>query len=615
VDRLSIRSFRAHDLAERGLKELARSRLDTTRDVVFQPLGGRFLEARGDVARIAHLFREDAFHAPDGHFARMALHVEPQLSDRLASLEPRAVEARLEEATRNALLREFPRAQGVYLARFEPSARGNLEPVVHVHLSCRQSDGGQAPALTRDGERRVEAAWSREVERVFGLARGRAHEPEHAHTKDRATVLSPETEHLRQEWARASAQLFAVYTERLAGNASRKDLVDAAQQARVARAAWSRGAGAPVDLRDMGRRQILDVIRLRVEGGSRFLRGNLEAHRRAVLETAAARAAHLPDGPDKRLAVVAWPVGPDLHAAVYFNQRKDLQRASSSIDPERLRTVIESRLNEEIRRVASGLDATAEARAHELGRVEARLPERPLAPERTPSAVERREEAGEPHAAAAVVITLSRDPERETGPAVDLARREHEEALDRLQAPKPDWSGERVFAVRLRIPTGAEQVGKIGLGADETAHVLQRAVDRAYPFLEREGIRNNFLWSAHGKALDVQIVVPGKLGWTPGQLRSPHFQQRFITGFHQALAQVGPTRMGPARDLLPGVVRGVAAVRQAPQLLRQAEQDPERAARDLARAVFSRLSEALPKPFRLMRDLSRTVSRFGSRGE
>jgi hypothetical protein len=49
-------------------------------------------------------------------------------------------------------------------------------------------------------------------------------------------------------------------------------------------------------------------------------------------------------------------------------------------------------------------------------------------------------------------------------------------------------------------------------------------------------------------------------------------------------------------------------------MLRRAEQDPERAAKDLARAVFSKLSEALPKPFRLMRDLGRTVSRFVSRG-
>jgi hypothetical protein len=80
VDRLSIRSFRAHDLAERGLKELARNRLDTSRDVVFQPLGGRFLEAREDVARIAHLFRKDAFHAPDGYFARMALRLARWIS-------------------------------------------------------------------------------------------------------------------------------------------------------------------------------------------------------------------------------------------------------------------------------------------------------------------------------------------------------------------------------------------------------------------------------------------------------------------------------------------------------------------------------------------------------
>ena len=48
-------------------------------------------------------------------------------------------------------------------------------------------------------------------------------------------MLSPETERLQQEWARASTQLFAVHAQRLAGNASRKDLVDAAERARVAR--------------------------------------------------------------------------------------------------------------------------------------------------------------------------------------------------------------------------------------------------------------------------------------------------------------------------------------------------------------------------------------------
>ena len=69
-------------------------------------------------------------------------------------------------------------------------------------------------------------------------------------------------------------------------------------------------------------------------------------------------------------------------------------------------------------------------------------------------------------------------------------------------------SRERVFSVRLRVPTGTEQLDRMGLSAEEVAQVLQRAVNRAYPFLEREGIRDNFLYSPRGKALDVEILVP-----------------------------------------------------------------------------------------------------------
>jgi hypothetical protein len=221
-----------------------------------------------------------------------------------------------------------------------------------------------------------------------------------------------------------------------------------------------------------------------------------------------------------------------------------------------------------------------------------------------------------PTVAAAIVVTLDRDHEREALTGAGVGGDERPEALSRLQPPERDWGSERVLDVRLRVVTGAEQLQRMGLSTEESAHVIQRAVDRAYPFLEREGIRDNFLYSARGKALEVQILVPEKLGWTRDQLRSPQFQQRFLTGFHQALAQVGPTRMGPIKEpLLPGLVRGVAAARQAPQLIRQAEQDPERAARDLTRAVFSKLSQALPKPFRLMQELGRTVSRFRSRDE
>ncbi len=613
MDRVSVRSFRAHDLAERGLKDLARSRIDTTREVVFQPLGARFFEAREDAARIANLFREDAFHAPAGHFSRLVLRVEPQLSERLSVLEPRAVESRLEEATRNTLLRELPRAQGAFLVRFEPSSRQGLEPVSHAHLSCRRSDGGPSPALTREDARRFEATWNREVERTFGLARGLAHELERA--QDRASVLGPDAERLRQDWSRASARLFAVYTERLAGKATQKELVDAAEQARATRVAWIRAVGPPVDLRDVERRQVFDVIRLRLEGGSRYLRGPLEALRRTLLETAASRAADLPEGTDRRLAVVAWPAGPDLHATVYFNQRSRPERPPGSIEPERLRTALEARLRDEIRRLAPSLDPAAEARANELGRVEARLPERAPSREHAVPVSERREEPAPPAVAAAIVVTLKREHEREARAAAPSGRSD-QEALDRLQPPERDWSRERVFAVRLHVPTGAEQLERMVLRAEEVAHVLQRAVDRAYPFLEREGIRGNFLWYAQGRTLDIQILVPEKLGWTRDQLRSPQFQQRFLTGYQQALSQIGPTRMGPGREpLLPGLAHGIATIRQAPQLIRRLEQDPERAARDLARAVFIKLSEALPKPFRLIRDLGRTVSRFGSRGE
>jgi hypothetical protein len=610
VDLVLVRSFRAPDLAERAIKDLARSRLDTGREVVFQPLGGRFLEAREDAGRIVALLREDAFHAENGHFTRMTLRVDSQLAARLAGLEPRAVERRLEDATRDAILRERPRAQGIYLVRFEPSARGGLEPVAHVHLSCRTADGGPAPALTREDARRFETAWSRDVETAFCMARdlGREH--------DRASALAPEAERLRQEWARASARLFTAYTERLHGKATHKELADALASARSARAAWNRVAGPPVDLRDVEERRIFDVVRLRIEGGARYFRGQFEGHQRALLETAATSAAGLLDERDRRLAVVAWPTGPDLQGVVYFNQRARPEPAEGSLDPERLRASLEARLAHEVRCVAPTLDPTAEARARDLGRVEARLPERGPAREGVATAREREREPVPEQAAPALVVRLERQHLREAETAAVSARNDEEQTLARLRPPERDWSEERVFAIRLRIPTGAEQLEALGLNAEETSRVVQRAVDRAYPFLEREGVRDSFLHSAHGRALDIQVIVPEKLGWTPQQLRSPQFQQRFMTGFHQALSQVAPTRIGPEpQPMLPGFERGVAAIHQAPQMLRRAEQDPERAAKDLARAVFSKLSEALPKPFRLMRDLGRTVSRFVPRGE
>jgi hypothetical protein len=475
-------------------------------------------------------------------------------------------------------------------------------------------DGGPLPALTKDDARRFEGAWNREVERAFNLTREQARGLERGPGQDRISALDPSARHLQQEWSRASARLFAVYTDRLAGKATQKDLADAAGQARAARVAWSREVGPSVNLRDLDSRQVFDVVRLRIEGGSRYFRGPLEAERRPLLETAASRAAGLPDEANRRVAVVAWPAGRDLHATVYFNQRSQSDRPPGSIEPERLRAALEVRLPDEIRRLAPSLDPTAGARADELGRIEARIQDRTPPAERVVPGPERPDTPASLRTPA-LLVTLDRDTESSSRTAAH-AGDDRLEGLSRLQTPERDWGNERVLSVRLEIPTGVEQLARMGLSPEEAKHVIQRAVDRAYPFLQQEGIRDNFLSSARGKALDVQIVVPEKLGWTRDQLRSPQFQQRFIAGFHHAAAQVVLTRTGPALEpTLPGLARGVSAVRQAPQVIRQFEQDPERAAKDLVRAAFNKLSEALPKPFRVMQELGRTVSRFRSRGE
>lgn len=373
-----------------------------------------------------------------------------------------------------------------------------------------------------------------------------------------------------------------------------QDLLDAAAQARTARDAWTRESNALVDLRDVERRQVSDVVQIRIEGGSRYLQGPLEDERRNILELAATRAARLPEEPEKRLAAVAWPAGPDLHATIYFNQREHPTRSPESLDPERLRAALEDRLRIEIERAASEVDRTARHRSEALGDVEARLPERETSRARPAPLPESRTETDERDAANAIVIALDREFARSIEARTNGGAEDRAAILERLEAPQRDWSQERVVIVGLRIPTGAEQLERARLNDEEMARVIQRAIDRA---------------------LDVQVLVPERLGWTANQLRSPQFQQRLLTGFRQELMNVGRTRLGPARQLVPSAVRSIATVRQVPQIIRQAEQDPERAARQLARAVFEKLTDALPKPFRVARDLARTVSRFVPRGE
>jgi hypothetical protein len=68
------------------------------------------------------------------------------------------------------------------------------------------------------------------------------------------------------------------------------------------------------------------------------------------------------------------------------------------------------------------------------------------------------------------------------------------------------------------------------------------------------------------------------------------------TGFQQVRSPdwTGPDGLGK-RALVLGFVRGVVAIHQD-RCSAEGEQDPQRSARDVARAVFSKLSEALERP-------------------
>jgi hypothetical protein len=601
MDRVSVRSFRDPDLAVRGLKDLKRSRLDTGREVALQPIGERFKDAGQAIDKLSTLFREDDFYAPEGHFCRLDLRVRRDVADRLAALDPRAAERRLAEATRALLGREFSGCQGVYCVRFE-STGDRLDPVVHAHLSCRLVDGREAPAMTREQTRALDDRWGHQVERAFGLSRQAGDLRDRGRTRSDGPSPERQLTPLRQEWARSLARLFAAYAQRLVGGVSGRELADTVTRTRAARATWLLQRPLP-DLRAATRRTTLDEVRLRIEGGGRYFAAPLDRQRREILEDAAARAIGVADAAERRPAVVAWPVGHDLHGRVYFNQRSEPDRSPGDLDPALVARGLEDRLRDEICRAAEARDAGAEARRAELGSIEAtpgRDREREAARPR-PHA-ERQE-----HQAASLVVAF----DAELARVIEGSERSGVGSRTPGDAEREErsWSKEQVFTVHLRIPTGAEQVERAGLAADEIAHVVQRAVDRAYPFLERESIRGNFAVAAHRHALDVRVAIPERLGWTADQLRSPQFQQRFICGFHQALAQIAPTRIVPEKERFSGLSRALG-VAQAPMILRRFEQEPERAARDAAGAVFDKLTRVLPHPFRLMRELGRTVGRF-----
>jgi hypothetical protein len=532
-----VRSFRALDLAEQGIRALARSRADSRREVEFRSLGDRYRQARHDPRDVVAVLRRDAFEAPDGHFARLVLRPPSEATRNTGGLEPRAVEARLEAAVRALLARERPRGEGVYLIRHEISRTGVLEPVARVHLSSREADGGPAPAFSREAQERIEERWQIEAARAFGLAR------EHR---------------LRQERERPSAP------ERLP-------------------------------------ERVAELARLRIEDGARYLDGALETRRREVLEEAIRRSLALPPEQERSVSAVIWQAGTDLHAAVYAAETR-AEDGRERIDSDRFRAALVDRLRTQIVRAAVTLEPDREGRLQDIGAVRVADPRdvergrlRDVASER------RANEDGR------LAVRLAGDviPEQTT----QVRTRVHEPREDETQA----WHRDRLVAVSLRVATGSQEIARLGLEPGETGRVIQRAINRTYPFLEREGVRDNFVYAPRGKALDVRVLVPERFGWTADELRSPQFQQRFIAGFHHALTEVGRSRLSTEREpLLTTMARSVGTARYVPQLIRQAEQDPERAAKEAVRMALERLTGAMPRVFRLARDIGRAIGRSRS---
>src|SRR5262249_8109485 len=147
---------------------------------------------------------------------------------------------------------------------------------------------------------------------------------------------------------------------------------------------------------------------------------------------------------------------------VYFNQRSRPERSPESLDPKRMRAALEAHLGDEIRRFAPSLDPTAAARASELGRVEARGQERPPAPQRAAVTPEQDRDAAQKQSAPALIVTLDRERLSQAEATAPTTRPDEKDALPRLRPPERDWSQERVFSVRLRVPTGAEQLEALG---------------------------------------------------------------------------------------------------------------------------------------------------------
>jgi hypothetical protein len=533
---------RAEDWVRRAAEDAAR----------VQGIGPAYREADSADRAVVRL-RQDRDQADRGSFARVRLTLSPEWAERLSGLEPRALEERLARAAGRVIEGELPRAQGVLAVRYEGR---DARPEVQAFLSPRLADGGTAPLLQRGDVQAMEARWDREIQRGFGLARG-------IDTPARDHALPTETDRLRGELRDLTERFFEVVRARFQGAATQDQVKDAGERAHAAQQALRQHLAPSLD---PDRRQRLDVVSLRLEGGRGHL-GQLAPKDRDVALERAVRAASAPTlGPGAELRIVHWPEGRDQRLAVVVDPR----RQQAPVDLAVLREALVNRLPEHL--------AIATRQYDSQGRLQ-----------------------GEPGRVVAV-------PERTVGPAPDIPVRDHQAGEQRQEETRDlaeqHRHQEARHEVRLRVERGAEHLERIPPSARR--ETLEKAVEAAFPFLAARELKDEFRVRTDGRALEVRVRVPESVPLSKEQLERPLFQHRFGRELQRAVVV-----HGGARDLAP--LRSEGASRSGfAQAVERVLGQREAGTAPIRAPGWDRLSRAIPAPARAVQGIGRALAFVGS---
>lgn len=422
-------------------------------------------------------FRREAAERTQGAFTRLRFDVDQEHARTLNMLDVPVLTRRLEAALSRTLQEQMPRARGAFSVRFGgPQA----DPRAYVVLHATTRDGSPQRMLLRADVQALEASWERNVQREFGLRRGL--DPLRDAPRD-----SPALQQVRElefRWGRALSQVRESVGARMRGEIPQERLRAAIERAQeiqdkllaLRSALVGRPAGA------------IECVRLNVERGGEYLSRLAPKDADLALLRAVQEASGLDPRAAHELRLIASRQGADLRLAVYVVD--DGNRLPSPVDLDALRAKLAERLAPEIEVAARQYDSLSRGTVGELGRVH------PLGAE------------------------AAREPRRFT-PILD------ERAPARAQQP---------VSVEFRLAKGARELG--GYSPNQRAEILEKAVDRALPFLKESGIPREIRTQWEGATLRVNVSLPGDVGWTRDQLAARPFEARFVheVNRHVALA-------------------------------------------------------------------------------